>query len=112
MTDLEADKDLAVMNYLIDAYTIYAASVLAANSVLRCLFGFAFPLFTSQMYDRLGELRFSAHVRSTTLTVTQRYPLGLICSSLPGVALFAIPLCLLSLRERRAKEQQICEGSR
>ncbi|KAI4151228.1 MAG: hypothetical protein LQ340_003613, partial [Diploschistes diacapsis] len=42
------------MNYLIDAYTIYAASVLAANSVLRSLFGFAFPLFTNQMYTRLG----------------------------------------------------------
>lgn len=45
---------LGVMNYLIDAYTIFAASVLAANAVLRSLFGFAFPLFTTQMYDRLG----------------------------------------------------------
>jgi hypothetical protein len=27
------------MNYLIDSYTVYAASVLAANSVLRSLFG-------------------------------------------------------------------------
>lgn len=45
---------LSVMNYLIDAYTIFAASVLAANSVLRSLFGAAFPLFTTQMYDALG----------------------------------------------------------
>jgi hypothetical protein len=45
---------LACMNYLIDAYTIYAASVLAANSVLRSLFGAVFPLFTVQMYNRLG----------------------------------------------------------
>jgi len=45
---------LSVMNYLIDSYTIFAASVLAANSVLRSLFGFAFPLFTTQMYDTLG----------------------------------------------------------
>lgn len=37
---------LAVMNYLIDAYTIFAASALAANSVLRSCFGAAFPLFT------------------------------------------------------------------
>jgi multidrug resistance protein len=37
---------LGVMNYLIDTYTIYAASVLAANSVLRSLFGTAFPLFS------------------------------------------------------------------
>lgn len=45
---------LGVMNYLIDAYTIFAASVLAANAVLRSLFGFAFPLFTTQMYQNLG----------------------------------------------------------
>ncbi|CAJ2504349.1 Uu.00g117430.m01.CDS01 [Anthostomella pinea] len=45
---------LGVMNYLIDAYVIFAASVLAANSVLRSLFGAAFPLFTTQMYGNLG----------------------------------------------------------
>jgi multidrug resistance protein len=45
---------LAIMNYLIDAYTIYAASVLAANAVLRSLFGAAFPLFTTYMYENLG----------------------------------------------------------
>lgn len=45
---------LSQMNYLLDSYTIYAASVLAANSVLRSLFGAAFPLFTTQMYDTLG----------------------------------------------------------
>ncbi|KAF2993273.1 hypothetical protein E8E13_001691 [Curvularia kusanoi] len=45
---------LSIMNYLIDAYLIYAASVLAANSVLRSLFGAAFPLFTSYMYADLG----------------------------------------------------------
>jgi hypothetical protein len=46
---------LGVMNYLIDAYTIFAASVLAANSVLRSCFGAAFPLFTTQMYAGLGK---------------------------------------------------------
>lgn len=45
---------LSVFNYLIDAYTIFAASVLAANSLLRSLFGFAFPLFTTYMYEDLG----------------------------------------------------------
>ena len=38
---------LSIMNYLIDAYVIYAASVLAANSVLRSIFGAVFPLFTT-----------------------------------------------------------------
>ncbi|XWX01705.1 hypothetical protein V2A60_009734 [Cordyceps javanica] len=45
---------LALLNYLIDSYVIYAASVLAANSVLRSLFGAAFPLFTTYMYKDLG----------------------------------------------------------
>ena len=45
---------LSVFNYLIDSYTIFAASVLAANSVLRSLFGMAFPLFTTYMYRNIG----------------------------------------------------------
>lgn len=45
---------LSLMNYLIDAYTVYAASVLAANTVLRSLAGAVFPLFTAQMYRALG----------------------------------------------------------
>lgn len=45
---------LGIMNYLIDAYTIFAASVLAANSVIRSIFGAVFPLFTTYMYEGLG----------------------------------------------------------
>jgi hypothetical protein len=45
---------LAVAKYLIDSYVIYAASVMAANSIVRSLFGAAFPLFTPYMYQRLG----------------------------------------------------------
>lgn len=45
---------VAVLNYLIDSYTIFAASVLAANSVLRSIFGAVFPLFTTYMYRNLG----------------------------------------------------------
>ncbi|KAI5465731.1 major facilitator superfamily domain-containing protein [Mariannaea sp. PMI_226] len=46
---------LSLMNYLVDSYVIFAASVLAANSVLRSLFGAAFPLFTTYMYKDLGN---------------------------------------------------------
>ncbi|OJI96872.1 hypothetical protein ASPVEDRAFT_48968 [Aspergillus versicolor CBS 583.65] len=45
---------LSIMSYLIDTYTIFAASVLAANSVLRSIFGAVFPLFTTYMYQDLG----------------------------------------------------------
>lgn len=40
--------------YLVDAYTRYAASAIAATAVFRSLGGFAFPLFASAMYDSLG----------------------------------------------------------
>jgi hypothetical protein len=34
--------------YIVQTYTQYAASALAASTVLRCLAGFGFPLFVSQ----------------------------------------------------------------
>ncbi|CAH0057435.1 unnamed protein product [Clonostachys solani] len=45
---------LSVMNYLVDAYTIFAASVLGANTFLRSLFGAVFPLIATYMYNNLG----------------------------------------------------------
>jgi multidrug resistance protein len=44
----------SVNNYIIDSYQKYAASALAAKVFLRSGGGAAFPLFTTQMYDRLG----------------------------------------------------------
>ena len=37
-----------------DAYTVYAASALCSNTILRSLFGAAFPLFAASMYHNLG----------------------------------------------------------
>ena len=45
---------LGVLSYLIDSYTVFAASALAANAVARSMFGGIFPLFTTYMYDGLG----------------------------------------------------------
>ena len=45
---------LSILNYLIDSYTIFAASVLAGNGIIRSIFGASFPLFTSQMYKGIG----------------------------------------------------------
>ncbi|KAE8443488.1 hypothetical protein EG329_001799 [Mollisiaceae sp. DMI_Dod_QoI] len=45
---------VSVLTYVVDTYTIYAASVLAATAMLRSFFGTAFPLFVSQMYANLG----------------------------------------------------------
>ena len=40
--------------YLVDAYTVHAASVTAASTIFRCLLGAFFPLAGPAMYDTLG----------------------------------------------------------
>ncbi|KAK9236904.1 major facilitator superfamily domain-containing protein [Lipomyces kononenkoae] len=44
-----------IQSYLIDMNPSYAASSTAAGATFRSLFGFAFPLFASQMYAKLGR---------------------------------------------------------
>ncbi|PSR84456.1 major facilitator superfamily domain-containing protein [Coniella lustricola] len=45
---------LGITAYLTDCYAKYSTSALAANSLLRSLFGAGFALFADGMYDRLG----------------------------------------------------------
>ncbi|KAH8669064.1 major facilitator superfamily domain-containing protein, partial [Xylariales sp. PMI_506] len=45
---------MSVQTYLVDTYTSYAASVTAANGVLRSLLGACLPLIGLQLYDALG----------------------------------------------------------
>lgn len=45
---------VCLINYLIESYTIYTASVLAGAAMLRAFVGAAFPLFTTQMFHGLG----------------------------------------------------------
>lgn len=45
---------LPVQMYLIDAYTIYAASAIAANTIVRSIFGAVIPLAGPSLYSRLG----------------------------------------------------------
>ena len=44
----------SIQVYLVDAYVQFAASAIAAATVLRSLAGFGFPLFAPTMYDSLG----------------------------------------------------------
>ncbi|PPQ78471.1 hypothetical protein CVT25_011866 [Psilocybe cyanescens] len=44
----------SMQTYVIDSFTLYAASALAAVSFLRSLAGFGFPLFAPAMYHKLG----------------------------------------------------------
>nr|AOR51665.1 MFS multidrug resistance transporter [Phaffia rhodozyma] len=57
----------SIINYLIDCYLMYAASALAANTVLRSLLGAVFPLFSTYMYQNLGNAWASALVAFLSL---------------------------------------------
>lgn len=46
----------SINNYIIDTYALYSASALATKVFLRSAGGGAFPLFTTQMFRRLGFL--------------------------------------------------------
>ncbi|KAH7136425.1 major facilitator superfamily domain-containing protein [Dactylonectria macrodidyma] len=45
---------MAVSVYLVDAYERYAASALAANTIIRSIAGCVLPIFGLRMYDALG----------------------------------------------------------
>ncbi len=47
-------RSLPIQLYLVDSFQ-YAASAIAAATVIRSLFGFVFPLFGEQMFDALGN---------------------------------------------------------
>ncbi|ODV96442.1 hypothetical protein PACTADRAFT_75565 [Pachysolen tannophilus NRRL Y-2460] len=43
-----------IFTYTVDAYRLFAASGMAANSLIRSAMAGVFPLFTLQMYEKLG----------------------------------------------------------
>ena len=45
---------LSLLNYLVDTYTVYAGSAIAAATAIRSVFGAVFPLFTRIMFEKLG----------------------------------------------------------
>jgi hypothetical protein len=47
-------KQTTSATYLVDAYTVYSASVMAATLIFRCLFGALLPLVGGAMFDALG----------------------------------------------------------
>lgn len=42
------------LSYLTDTYLMYTASAFAVNTMFRCAFGGAAPLFTTTMFERMG----------------------------------------------------------
>lgn len=58
---------MSINTYLVDTFHIYAASALAANTVLRSILGGVFPLFGLQMYDGLGLGKLPTYLSLTYL---------------------------------------------
>lgn len=75
-----------IFTFLVDAYPLYAASALAANSFARSSFAAAFPLFGVQVCLRILQYEpHSAPSRSPYLIPRATLPFVLL--SLPLVAL-------------------------
>ncbi|KAF1358595.1 MFS general substrate transporter [Lizonia empirigonia] len=45
---------ISLLNYIVDAYLMFAASAIAANTFMRSIFGGIFPLFATYMFDGMG----------------------------------------------------------
>jgi DHA1 family multidrug resistance protein-like MFS transporter len=45
---------LSLLNYIVDAYLMFAASAIAANTFMRSCFGGVFPLFATFMFNGMG----------------------------------------------------------
>ncbi|KAH9970653.1 major facilitator superfamily domain-containing protein [Russula compacta] len=58
-----------IQAYLIDAFTLHAASALAAASFLRSLVGFGFPLFAPTMYNALGYSKSDTILAATAIAL-------------------------------------------
>lgn len=83
---------LSVMEYLIDAYTIYAASALAANTVLRSLFGAGFPLFTVSrppLFQASKLIEWQSYMyKNLRINWASTIPAGLVLACAPFPFLF------------------------
>ncbi|KAK3378893.1 MFS general substrate transporter [Lasiosphaeria ovina] len=86
---------ISLINYLIDSYTVFAASALAANAILRAMFGAAFPLFAEKMYENLG-IQWASSVPAF---------LSLACAPMPFLFLkYGVDLRHRSKRATEARE--------
>ncbi|KAH7204875.1 major facilitator superfamily domain-containing protein [Fusarium redolens] len=58
-----------IFTFLVEAYPVYAASTLAANSFVRNLFAAGLPLFGNQMYTKMGYQWASSLIAFLTLAL-------------------------------------------
>lgn len=102
---------ISLLSYIVDCYTVYAASALAANTIIRSAVGAAFPLFTRQMYLGLGANWASSLLGLVALALTPfPYIFYVYGSKIRGWSKFA-PAYDLKVREELEKEGKLPEDS-
>ena len=65
---------MPIQLYLVDAFT-YAASAVAAATVIRSAFGFAFPLFGVQLFKAMGTGGGTSFLAGLAIVVGVPFPL-------------------------------------
>lgn len=97
---------ISFLSYLIEVYLMYSASALAANTIVRSAVGAAFPLFTTQMYTRLGVNWASTLIAGIGLLIAPSpfifYKFG---ARIRGASKFA-PCLDIGMRERVEREER------
>ena len=68
---------LSLLNYIVDAYLMFAASALAANTFLRSGFGAIFPLFATYMFDGMG-IQWASTLLGCVALVLVPLPIGFL----------------------------------
>lgn len=102
---------ISLLSYIVDCYTIYAASALAANTIIRSAVGAAFPLFTRQMYTGLGANWASTLLGLIALVLTPfPYIFYIYGSKIRGWSKFA-PAFDLKVRKELEEEGKLPKDS-
>ncbi|KAF3025984.1 hypothetical protein E8E14_015032 [Neopestalotiopsis sp. 37M] len=98
---------MAFLNYLADAYKVFAASALAASACTRSVFGAILPLATTSMYDNLGVgwastlLAFVSFAMSALPFIFIRY----------GEVIRSNSTFCQMLKEKEANDREVSESS-
>ncbi|KAJ9479051.1 putative Polyamine transporter 3 (putative) [Pseudozyma hubeiensis] len=102
---------ISLLAYIVDCYTVYAASALAANTIVRSAVGAAFPLFTRNMFQGLGTNWAASLLGFVALALTPcPYIFYVYGSKIRGWSKFA-PAMDLKVREELEKEGKLPEDS-
>ncbi|CDW97277.1 hypothetical protein [Sporisorium scitamineum] len=102
---------ISLLAYIVDCYTFYAASALAANTTIRSAVGAAFPLFTRNAYLGLGTNWASSLLGFVALALTPFPWIFYVYSSkIRRWSKFA-PAFDLKVREELEKEGKLPEDS-